>query len=174
MAMDYHRPAVTVILSNLSVNSFEFDDYYTTDYPEAIKSLPVWEIVIKVILYGVIIVASLLGNTLLIIVVFRNKRMHTATNYYIVNLGVADLMVALSCTWVHVVDDVTEGWSLGAFFCRINSFAHGKITYFVQMCVRACVCVCVCVYLVGWSMFACVYVYKSMDTTSRLCIYPST
>jgi hypothetical protein len=51
--------------------------------------------------------------------------MRTTTNYYIVNLAVADLLVTVCCMWVTLIDDVTEGWVLGAFFCRINTFMQG-------------------------------------------------
>ncbi|XP_041364378.1 substance-P receptor-like [Gigantopelta aegis] len=99
-------------------------DYDGIPYPEVLKSLPPFEIAIKAVFYLVIIVFSLFGNTLIIVIVYRHKRMRTATNFYIVNLAVADLLVTLSCTWVHFVDDITEGWILGTFFCRVNSFAH--------------------------------------------------
>ena len=34
--------------------------------------------------------------------------------------------MTVSCTWVRLVDDVTEGWVLGAFFCKINTFTNSK------------------------------------------------
>lgn len=76
-------------------------------------------------MYGLIILLALIGNIVVILVVARNKRMHTPTNYFIVNLAVSDILVTSMCTWVHLVHDVTEGWVLGAFFCKINSFAQG-------------------------------------------------
>jgi neuropeptide FF receptor 2 len=76
-------------------------------------------------MYGLIILLALIGNAVVILVVARNKRMHTPTNYFIVNLAVSDILVTSMCTWVHLVHDVTEGWVLGAFFCKINSFAQG-------------------------------------------------
>lgn len=77
-------------------------------------------------MYVIMITASLLGNVAVVLVVWRNKRMRTATNYFFVNLAVSDIMVTTSCTWVHLVDDVTDGWVLGPFFCKFNSFAQGK------------------------------------------------
>ncbi|KAL5018154.1 hypothetical protein ScPMuIL_003876, partial [Solemya velum] len=50
--------------------------------------------------------------------------MQTVTNYYIVNLAIADLMVTVSCSWVSLVDDITEGWVLGDFFCKLNTFTQ--------------------------------------------------
>nr|AKQ63065.1 orphan G-protein coupled receptor 59 [Platynereis dumerilii] len=92
-------------------------------YPPIIPK-PTWEILLKSLFSALIIIAAILGNTLVIYIVWRNKRMRTTTNYFLVNLAVSDLMVTLSCTWVHLVDDLTEGWVLGAFFCKFNSFAQ--------------------------------------------------
>ncbi len=104
-------------------------DYTQHDYPgEGFKDVPAWEIALKTVTYIPVIVHAIVGNILIILVVARNKRMQTTTNYYIVNLAVADLLVAVSCSWVHLVDDLTNGWVLGAFFCRFNTFAQGTLT----------------------------------------------
>ena len=95
-------------------------------YPGDIKTLPTWEVSLKILFYVITIVVALVGNALVIFIVWKNKRMRTTTNYYIVNLAVSDLMVTMSCTWVHLINDITESWVLGAFFCRFNSFAQGE------------------------------------------------
>ena len=97
--------------------------------PHMFKFVPLWELCIKISLYAVIMLIAFIGNSLVICIVLRNKRMWTTTNYYLVNLAVSDLMVTCSCMWVHLVDDITEGWVLGAFFCRFNSFAQGKCNF---------------------------------------------
>lgn len=45
--------------------------------------------------YVVIFIAGLLGNGITCTVIARNKNMHTATNYYLFNLAVSDLMLLL-------------------------------------------------------------------------------
>ena len=72
-------------------------------------------------------IIGLLGNVLVMYVVWSSKAMRTTTNYFLVNLALSDLMVTLSCMWVRLVDDLSEGWVLGGFFCRFNSFAQGKV-----------------------------------------------
>ena len=89
------------------------------------RSVPVWEVAVKIGVNILIMVVALLGNLAVVIVVACNKRMQTTTNFYLVNLAVSDLGVTLSCTWVHLVDDLTEGWVLGAFFCKLNTFMQG-------------------------------------------------
>lgn len=46
-----------------------------------------------IVAYSVIICISLFGNILVCHVVIKNKRMHSATNLFIVNLAVADVMI---------------------------------------------------------------------------------
>lgn len=45
------------------------------------------------IIYAIIFIAGLLGNVITCIVISRNKCMHTATNYYLFNLAVSDLLL---------------------------------------------------------------------------------
>lgn len=45
------------------------------------------------IFYAIIFIAGLLGNVITCIVISRNKCMHTATNYYLFNLAVSDLLL---------------------------------------------------------------------------------
>lgn len=45
--------------------------------------------------YSVIIIMSLFGNVLVCHVVLKNKRMHSATSLFIVNLAVSDIMITL-------------------------------------------------------------------------------
>ena len=95
-------------------------------YPGDIRQRPLWEILVKVKSYFIIMTVALIGNLTVIATVVRNRRLRTTTNVYILNLAVCDVMVTLCCTWVHLVDDLSEGWVLGAFFCKTNSFSQGK------------------------------------------------
>ena len=58
---------------------------YSTDTPT--------EHVFKLIAYSVILFGSLIGNVLVIVVVVLNRHMRTVTNYLIVNMAVADLLL---------------------------------------------------------------------------------
>ena len=49
---------------------------------------------LKTIAYAIIVLFSLLGNTAVIVIVLKNKRMRTTTNYLIVNMAVSDLLIS--------------------------------------------------------------------------------
>ncbi|KAK9751548.1 7 transmembrane receptor (rhodopsin family) [Popillia japonica] len=48
------------------------------------------------IIYVVILLTGLIGNVSTCVVIARNKSMHTATNYYLFNLAISDLLLLLS------------------------------------------------------------------------------
>lgn len=111
---------------NISADIMDYDLLFLKiSYPGQIRQVSVPEATIKITLYVILMMFSITGNVLVIATVCKSRRMHTTTNYYIANLAVSDLCVAVSCGWVHVVDDLTEGWVLGWFFCKFNSFMQG-------------------------------------------------
>ncbi|KAG7177487.1 Tachykinin-like peptides receptor 99D-like [Homarus americanus] len=51
--------------------------------------------------------------------------MRSSTNQYLVNLAVADLLVTLLCTWVHLVRNLSHPHHvLPAIFCKLDGFAQ--------------------------------------------------
>jgi len=74
--------------------------------PHAFGTVTPMEAAGKISLTSLIMCLALVGNCLVVTTVWRCRRLRTPTNVYIVSLAVSDLMVTLSCTWVHLV--VTE------------------------------------------------------------------
>ncbi|CAN8002022.1 unnamed protein product, partial [Ixodes hexagonus] len=70
-------------------------------------------------LHVAVFVVGLVGNTLVCVAVYRNQAMRTVTNYFIVNLAVADFLVILVCLPPTVLWDVTETWFFGAALCKV-------------------------------------------------------
>ena len=64
-------------------------------------------------------IVGLVGNILVSFAVWRNHSMRTVTNYFIVNLSVADFLVLLICLPRTVLDDVTDTLYMGSVMCRI-------------------------------------------------------
>lgn len=74
---------------------------------------------IFVVLHCTVFVIGLGGNFLVCHFVYRNQSMRTVTNYYIVNLAVADFLVILICLPPSVTWDVTKSWYFGDGMCKI-------------------------------------------------------
>lgn len=47
------------------------------------------------VIYVIIFIAGVLGNVITCVVIYKNKTMHTATNYYLFNLAVSDFLVLI-------------------------------------------------------------------------------
>lgn len=56
---------------------------------------PLFVLILVTVCYAVIFIAGILGNLITCLVIYRNKSMHTATNYYLFNLAISDLTLLL-------------------------------------------------------------------------------
>ncbi|XP_066275381.1 QRFP-like peptide receptor [Branchiostoma lanceolatum] len=85
--------------------------------------LPSTSLWVVTVVYCVIFVVGVSGNMLVGIVVWKNVDMRTPTNFFLVNLSIADLLllvvsmpVALLETWI------PAPWMLGRFMCLISYY----------------------------------------------------
>ena len=71
------------------------------------------------------IVCSLVGNTLVILTICRHRQMRTRTNLFLMNLAVADVMVAVLDMPVALVTLIAGRWVFGELLCQMNAFFVG-------------------------------------------------
>nr|XP_026497647.1 orexin receptor type 1-like [Vanessa tameamea] len=105
-----------------------------------------------------VFVIGLVGNTLVCVAVYRNHSMRTVTNYFLVNLAVADFMVLLFCLPATVLWDVTETWFLGDVLCKI-------LLYFQSVSVTVSVLTLAFISVDRW--YAICYPLKFKSTINR-------
>ncbi|KAI8522011.1 hypothetical protein Bbelb_017650 [Branchiostoma belcheri] len=84
------------------------------------------EVTIKIVVYSLLLLMALVGNPIVILIVSLNKTMWTPTNFYIMNLAIADLLIALFCMWIHLVQSMIPNWIFGDFMCRFNNFIQER------------------------------------------------
>ncbi|KPM09394.1 7 transmembrane receptor-like protein 3 [Sarcoptes scabiei] len=81
----------------------------------------------KISIYIIAILASLFGNSAVVICIFLKRSLRITVNLYLANLAVADILICVCCMWVHLVNHLTApAYVLGPFLCKINSFAQSK------------------------------------------------
>lgn len=78
-----------------------------------------------VVLYAILFVLSVVGNVLVVIVVYRNKSLRNSTNYFIVNMAVSDLLVPILIISrnVKVILSQSSAWDVsgvsGEVLCKL-------------------------------------------------------
>lgn len=90
----------------------------STDYPNTAQSLDFW--IVKLVLYGVILLGSSVGNSLVIYIIVSNVRMRTASNYLIMNLALCDFVTPVfSIPFDFFLEEYNYIWMYGAAMCKI-------------------------------------------------------
>lgn len=75
---------------------------------------------VKLTLYAAIFVTGITGNMLVCLVVCRQQKLRTSTNFFIMNLAIADLAVTIVCIPFDVaVQENGYIWPFGRFLCHV-------------------------------------------------------
>ncbi|XP_043263422.1 QRFP-like peptide receptor isoform X1 [Colletes gigas] len=78
-----------------------------------------------IVLYVPVMALAVTANVLVIAVVFKYHYMRSVTNYFVVNLSVADLLVTTICMPVAVSQAVSVVWIHGEVMCKLSSYLQG-------------------------------------------------
>lgn len=146
--------------SNCEIQVQDYD-FSSISFPGTLKQFSNSEKAIKVTLGVIVELVAFVGNILVIAIVVRFKTMRTTTNYYLVNLAISDLLVAVMPIWVHVVSSLNEFWVFGSFMCKFNPFL--QIT-------AMCASMFTLVVIAGDRFFAIMYPVQSRVTRRKVSI----
>ncbi|XP_017781596.1 PREDICTED: neuropeptide SIFamide receptor-like [Nicrophorus vespilloides] len=75
--------------------------------------------------YFLVFAVGIVGNFFVIAVVFRSPRMRTVTNFFIVNLAVADILVIVFCLPATLMSNIFVPWVLGWWMCKTVPYIQG-------------------------------------------------
>uniref|UniRef100_A0A8D0GCM0 Cholecystokinin receptor type A n=1 Tax=Sphenodon punctatus TaxID=8508 RepID=A0A8D0GCM0_SPHPU len=101
----------------------ENDTFFCVDHsPQPSKDL---HQAVRILLYSLIFLLSVLGNTLVIAVLIRNKRMRTVTNIFLLSLAVSDLMLCLFCMPFTLIPNLLKDFIFGSAVCKTTSYFMG-------------------------------------------------
>uniref|UniRef100_A0A8C8S9L2 Hypocretin receptor 2 n=1 Tax=Pelusios castaneus TaxID=367368 RepID=A0A8C8S9L2_9SAUR len=110
--------------------------------------------------YIVVFIVALIGNILVCIAVWKNHHMRTVTNYFIVNLSLADVLVTITCLPATLVVDITETWFFGQTLCKV-------IPYLQTVSVSVSVLTLSCIALDRWYAICHPLMFKSTAKRAR-------
>ncbi|XP_046476556.1 octopamine receptor beta-1R [Neodiprion pinetum] len=75
--------------------------------------------VIKASIMGFIILCALFGNLLVIVSVMRHRKLRVITNYFVVSLALADMLVAIFAMTFNASVELSGRWLFGYFMCDV-------------------------------------------------------
>jgi len=103
-------------------NSSDMTTNATEVFPAEYYS-PIYRVVGS-LLVGVIFVVGLVGNALVIAVVTRTRSMHTPTNWYLVSLALADIILLVAAPLPTLVEYhlLVDEWMFGRVGCSAMVF----------------------------------------------------
>ncbi|XP_048449747.1 cholecystokinin receptor-like, partial [Rhincodon typus] len=77
---------------------------------------------VRILLYSIIFLLSVFGNTMIILVLILNKRLQTVTNSFLLSLALSDLMVALFCMPFTLIPNLLGDFIFGQAMCKITAY----------------------------------------------------
>ncbi|KAI3362493.1 hypothetical protein L3Q82_012782, partial [Scortum barcoo] len=92
----------------------------STDFNQFVQ--PVWQITLWAVAYCSIVAVSVVGNMVVIWIILAHKRMRTVTNYFLVNLAVAEAAMSAFNTVINFAYAVHNEWYFGLVYCRFHNF----------------------------------------------------
>lgn len=111
-----------MITANITKN------YSTTTVPPLQSSDSIEEhskltIAVLGVIYSLIFLIGITGNSLVVYVVCRKKSMQSVTNLFIMNLALSDILMCLLAVPFTPISFFQEYWILGEFLCHLIPFS---------------------------------------------------
>ena len=76
-------------------------------------------LIVKAMVMGFIILCALFGNLLVIVSVMRHRKLRVITNYFVVSLALADMLVAIFAMTFNASVELSGRWLFGYFMCDV-------------------------------------------------------
>ncbi|XP_071952472.1 neuropeptide FF receptor 2-like isoform X1 [Antedon mediterranea] len=89
------------------------------------EPLPIHTILLKSISIAILIFLTVFGNTVVITIIVKNKQLRGTTYYYLLNLAVADITIAIFTEWTLLVHELKRYWIFGEFMCKFSTVFQG-------------------------------------------------
>lgn len=84
--------------------------------------LPAWQQFSFIMCFSLIVFAGAVGNAIVIWIVLAHQRMRSVTNYFLVNLSVADMTTAMFNVIFNAIFMMHSHWPFGQTYCKVTNF----------------------------------------------------
>lgn len=109
--------SVSTIATNMEANLTNISSSDTSDGDSEWSSVVL--LVIQITIMGSIIIAAIFGNLLVIVSVMRHRKLRVITNYFVVSLAFADMLVAMFAMTFNASVQIFGRWLFGYFMCDV-------------------------------------------------------
>uniref|UniRef100_A0A8D2BB63 C-X-C chemokine receptor type 2 n=1 Tax=Sciurus vulgaris TaxID=55149 RepID=A0A8D2BB63_SCIVU len=136
----------------LNMENYNFEDYFSEDFsnysygtglppilPDSAPCRPEFLEInnyVVVVIYILVFLPSLLGNSLVMLVILYSRSTCSVTDVYLLNLAMADLLFALTLPiWAA---SKMKGWTFGTPLCKVVSFLK-EVNFYSGILLLACI-----------------------------------
>ncbi|XP_051529580.1 pyroglutamylated RF-amide peptide receptor-like [Myxocyprinus asiaticus] len=112
------------LLQYYNLTRQEFINTYNIQPLVYIPELPTGAKSTFVVMYVIIFVLALVGNSLVVYIVVRKRAMRTATNIFICSLAVSDLLITFFCIPFTLLQNISSEWLGGVLVCKTVPFVQ--------------------------------------------------
>ena len=96
------------------------------------EPMPMYARIIITIMYSTITIVAVGGNGIVCYIVLAYQKMRTVTNFFIVNLACADLLMAILCIpFTFIANLLVQYWPFGAIMCPVINYAQVGWLFFI-------------------------------------------
>ncbi|GAB1609564.1 cholecystokinin receptor type A-like, partial [Argonauta hians] len=81
---------------------------------------------LRITFHALIFILAVTGNSLVITVLAKNKRMRTVTNVFLLNLAISDLLLAVFCIPFTLIPVILKNFIFGPVMCVLVRYLQGK------------------------------------------------
>uniref|UniRef100_A0A8C7YE44 Pyroglutamylated RFamide peptide receptor n=1 Tax=Oryzias sinensis TaxID=183150 RepID=A0A8C7YE44_9TELE len=112
------------MLQYYNLSRQEFINTYNIQPLVYVPELPRSAKITFVIMYVLIFVLALGGNTLVIYIVVKKRAIQTATDIFICSLAVSDLLITFFCIPFTLLQNISSEWFGGVLVCKTVPFVQ--------------------------------------------------
>lgn len=99
-----------------------FSEINYTDV-NSLRTWPQWELAVRWTFASLVMLVAVLGNLTIIIILSKNRLLlRTSVNHFILNMSVADLILALTGPIPFTIRDTSMFWPLGELWCHLEGY----------------------------------------------------
>ena len=103
-------------------NDTSFGNYSIPSHDSTVLVMTLWHKLLWAFLFAIMVICATGGNLIVIWIVLFNKRMRTVTNYFLVNLSIADACVSTFNVIFNALYMIVQHWPFGLLYCKISQF----------------------------------------------------